>query len=219
MSPSDAEKRYRVILTDDHQILRLGLRNLIGRDERVEVVGEAGDGRALIDLLRQVPADMVILDLSMPGMNGIKLLETLKLTHPDLKILIFTMHREKEFFRHAMRRGVDGYILKDDDFDRILTAIRDIRSGRKAFSAELMVELAEELSDAPGDPNLSLETLTRREREILARIGGGATSKEIAAELGISFRTVQTHRTNIMEKLGIRNTAGLVKFAVRSRLI
>ncbi|MCB1315115.1 MAG: response regulator transcription factor [Leptospiraceae bacterium] len=220
---SPPDKPYRLMIADDHDVLRLGLRNLISRDPGFTVVDEAASGQELLDKLEKQTCDLIILDLSMPGLNGIQVLERLGSRFPRLKVLIFSMHKEKEFFRHVMRKNVDGYILKDDNFDQILHALREIRDGRKSFSADLVeslyVEQDEQGNDAHGNERISLEILTRREKDILRRIAAGATNRQIADDLDISPRTVQTHRSNIMEKLHIKNTAGLVKFAMNSGLM
>ena len=211
---------YKVVLADDHMVLRLGLRNLLSREDSILVVGEAANGEELLELLKLKPCDLVILDLSMPGMNGIQVLEKLRVTYPELRVLIFTMQKEHEFFRHAVRKGVDGYVLKDDNLELILQAIQEIRAGRKYYSSELTAfALAVEEEAALPEKEIALEVLTRREREILVMIAGGATSKEIAEDLAISHRTVQTHRSNLLEKLGLKNTAALVKFAVSMGLV
>ncbi|MCR9141809.1 MAG: response regulator transcription factor [bacterium] len=211
---------YKILLADDHMVLRLGLRNLLGREDSILVVGEAANGEELLELIKHKPCDLVILDLSMPGMNGIQVLEKLRVTYPAVRVLIFTMHKEHEFFRHAVRKGVDGYVLKDDNLELILQAIQEIRAGRKYYSAELTAfALTVEDEAALPEKSIALEVLTRREREILTMIASGATSKEIADDLAISHRTVQTHRSNLLEKLGLKNTAALVKFAVSMGLV
>jgi DNA-binding NarL/FixJ family response regulator len=217
-SQPDNASLYRIVLADDHTVLRLGLRNLLAREATLGVAGEAGNGEELLTLLKSVPCDLVILDLSMPGMNGIQVLEKLRATYPAVRVLIFTMHKEKEFFRHALRKGVDGYVLKDDNLELVLQAIKEIRSGRKYYSADLTAFVLEE-DEKAHDSRVSLELLTPREKEILKMIAAGATNKEIADDLAISYRTVQTHRSNLMEKLGLKNTAALVKYAVANQLV
>ncbi|MEQ9366449.1 MAG: response regulator transcription factor [Leptospirales bacterium] len=217
-SPSNLAP-YKIVLADDHMVLRLGLRNLLGREDSILVVGEAANGDELLDLLKHKPCELVILDLSMPGMNGIQVLEKLRVAYPALRVLIFTMHKEHEFFRHAVRKGVDGYVLKDDNLELILQAIQEIRAGRKYYSSELTAYALSVEEAALPEKEIALEVLTRREREILTLIATGATSKEIAEDLAISHRTVQTHRSNLLEKLGLKNTAALVKFAVSMGLI
>lgn len=208
---------YKIILADDHKILRLGLRNLLARDEQLEITGEAGSGKELLDLVKKTPCNLIILDLSMPDMTGMEALDELREIKFKGNILIFTMHKEQQLFKHALKKGVNGYLLKDDNFDKILDAIRDIRSGRKAFSSELNSYL---VSDYEVQHDFaSMDMLTRREKEVLCMIATGSTSKEIAEDFEISYRTVQTHRANIMEKLDIHNTAGLVKFSMDQGIV
>lgn len=193
------------------------MKGLLSRDEDLKIVGEAGNGRELLDLLEHTPCDMVVLDISMPDLNGIQVLDELRKRRFNGRILIFTMHKERQFFKHALKKGVHGYILKDDNFDRILDAIRDIRQGRKAFSSELNDYLVQDFE--PQNDAATFELLTRREKEIFCMIATGETSKQIADDLDISYRTVQTHRANLMEKLGLHNTAELVKYAMDHGLV
>lgn len=225
MKSPAANSEYRILLADDHMVLRLGLRNLLSRADDLSVVGEAASGAELLKLLESTRCDLVILDLSMPGMNGIEVLDQLCESHADLRVLIFTMHKEQEFFRHAVRKGVHAYVLKDDRLELILRAIEEIRADRRYYSPELMASMATAADDEHGSgagassSRAAVESLTPREREILIMIASGATSKEIADDLAISHRTVQTHRANMLEKLELKNTAALIKFAVSSGLI
>ena len=212
MKPTPPKGQCRIAIADDHVVLRYGLRTLLSRFPEFTVVGEAGDGEELIALVEKVPCDLVLLDLSMPGMDGLKVLEILRKKHVAIRVVIFSMHKEREFFRQAVAQGVAGYILKDDDFERIPIALRDVVAGRKYFSSEMTSLLADEYNVLRD--GMSLELLTRREREVLRYIAAGLTSRDIAEQLEISFRTVQTHRSNLMLKLGIHNTAELVRYAL-----
>ena len=208
---------YKIMLADDHQVLRFGMRSLLSREDEFEVVGEAENGRELLEKLESIACDLIVLDLSMPELDGLKALELIKKNFPEIKVLIFSMHKEREFFKTALSRGVNGYILKDDDLSKIPIAIKDIRDGRKYFSPELTSFIVEDYSRS--HDNISLELLTRRELEVLKYIAKGASSREIAEDLAISHRTVQTHRSNIMEKLGIKKATGLVKFALENGIL
>ncbi len=212
-----APNRYRIILADDHEILRFGLKNLLSRESGIEVVATAENGEEVLERLAEVPCDLLVLDLSMPRMDGLKVLDTVRQKYPGVRVIIFTMHGEREFFKSALARGVSGYILKDDNLDRIPVAIREVRAGRKYFSSALTSFIGEDFERTPD--RISLELLSPREMEVLQGIARGQTSKEIAADLGISFRTVQVHRSNIMEKTGIKNAAGLVKFALNNGVV
>ncbi len=209
---------FRIAIADDHDVLRFGIKTLLSRDPQIVVIGEARTGQDLIALLESKKCDLVILDLSMPGMDGLKALPEIRSRFAHLKVLVLTMHKEREFFRQALAAGVDGYILKDDDFERIVGAVHEIRRGRKTYSPELASFIVEDYT-VMRESALSLELLTRREREILKRIAQGRTNKEIADELDISPRTAQTHRSNLMHKLDLKNTADLVRFAVSHGIV
>ncbi len=204
--------QYKIFLADDHAVLRFGLRSLLAKDSNLCIVGEAETGNKLLDSLNKIDCDLVILDLSMPGMDGFKTLDLLRTRFPATKVLIYSMHKEKEFFRMALSKNVNGYILKDENLEKLLPAIREIRSGKKYFSSELTLYLADQFT-VNHQSEIILDILTRREREVLKMIASGSTNKEIGSKLDISPRTVQTHRTNLMEKLRLKNTADLVKFA------
>ena len=193
-------------------MVRSGLRNLIQQDESLRVVAEAVDGEELPSILRENPCDMLILDLSMPRMNGLQILSNLKEEFPELRVLILTMHKEKEFFRRAVSRGVHGYILKDDMLESVHQAIGEIRAGRKSYSAELTSHIADDYMRVRD--GLATSLLTPRETQVLKLIASGKTNREIASDLDIGVRTVETHRKNIMDKLDIRNASGLTRYAV-----
>ncbi len=213
-----SQAKFRIILTDDHQLIRSGLRSLIeGRDD-LQIVAEAGNGIELQAALAQKPCDMVILDLSMPEMDGLRTIAWLGKEHPGLKILVLTMHKDRDYFKKALSLGVHGYILKDEVFERLLGAIKDIRGGRKSFSSEIQSLIVEEYTVIQ-ESHLTLELLTRREQEVLRLVAAGKMNKEIAHELSISIRTVESHRASIMEKLGFENLAALIKFAVNRGVI
>ncbi|MBX7057068.1 MAG: response regulator transcription factor [Leptospirales bacterium] len=209
---------YRIVICDDHKILRAGLKNLIGEVDDLQVVGEANNGRELLDLLDKHPPDLLILDLSMPEMTGLSALEEIRRKLPGLKVLVLTMHKEREYLRKAMKLGIDGYILKDDVFEKLILAIRDIQQGRKAISNDLISSFMEEYH-VIREGEASLELLTRREREVLRFIAEGLTNREAAEKMDISVRTVEAHRARIMEKLQINSVAGLVKYAMERGLV
>jgi len=211
-------KKYKVIIADDHAIVRSGLRNLLEKEEYIIVIGEAENGEELMTLLEQVECDLVILDLSMPKLNGLEAIKILKKKHSKLKILVLSMHKEREFFRKAISRGIDGYILKDDNLNKVIQGLQDIMNGKKYFSSELSSFVIDDYV-VLYDNDLSTSLLTRREMDVLKLIASGQMNKEIATELKIGIRTVETHRANIMEKLKIRNVAGLTKYAISRGII
>lgn len=213
------ENKYRIILADDHPILREGLKKLIAENDTMLVADEAGDGTTLIERAIRTKCDLAIVDLSMPGMDGLKAIEKLKSEFPELKVLILTMHDNREYFKQAVSLGVEGYMLKEDVYESLISAIEKIRNGERAFSPKMSDLLLTDFVKEIEDQTPSLDVLTRREKEILAQVSRGLTSKQIADSLKISSRTVESHRARIMEKLSIHNVAGLVKYAMQKNLL
>ncbi|SPD74909.1 Oxygen regulatory protein NreC [uncultured Desulfobacterium sp.] len=210
-------KPYRIMLADDHVLFRQGIKNILENAVDLTVVGEAGDGIKLLELLKKTIADLVVLDISMPNLRGIEAAREIKAVSPDTKVLILTMHREKEYVYHAVSAGAEGYLLKEDADTELFAAIENIRKGKPYISPLLSGELTREFIQASrkGSPLSPSTPLTLREREILKLIAEGASNKDIADLLYISIRTVENHRANIMRKLGIKQTANLVKYAIR----
>jgi|WetSurMetagenome_2_1015567.scaffolds.fasta_scaffold78706_1 two-component system, NarL family, response regulator NreC len=208
-------KPYRIVLVDDHILFRAGIRSLISTNEDFIIVGEAGDGETLLGLLREVTPDMAIMDISMPGYQGVEATREAKKLMPDLKVLILTMHNSKEYLYHAMSAGADGYLLKEDAHDDLMTAIRTLQQGRLYISS-LMSDHVQDLfirRIRGEDPESG--TLSQRELEVLRLVAEGKSSKEIAGHLFISIMTVQNHRANIKKKLNLRKNIDLVKYAIR----
>jgi DNA-binding NarL/FixJ family response regulator len=211
---------YAILLADDHIIVRRGIKRMIEETPDLEVVGEAGDGIDLLSLLRKSRANMVILDISMPNLGGIEATKEIKKTHPHVKVLILTMHKGKELLHHAISNGADGYMLKEESEKELYSAIGKIRQGGVYISPRLAEELADDYADlCHGTFSQASQVLTRREREILKLIADGKSSREIASTLFISVRTVENHRSNIMEKMGVKRMVDLVKDAVQKGYI
>ena len=208
---------YRILLADDHVMFRQGMKRILEGEADLEVVGEVGDGLKLLDLLKKSPPDMVILDISMPNLRGIEATKEIKTANSEVKVLILTMHKDKEYLYHAISAGADGYLLKEDADTELFSAIETIRHGGNYISPLLSVELADDLAQTYHGAGFKalFEPLTTRQREVLKLIAEGKSSKEVANLLFISVRTVQHHRANIMKKLKIRKTADLVKYAIR----
>lgn len=208
---------YRIILAEDHALVRQGIKRIIEDVQNLEVVREAGNGLQLLEALRTIPADLVILDISMPLLSGIEALREVKRTFPHVKVLVLTMHKKAEYLNDALSAGADGYLLKEDAARELLSAIDTIRRGDIYVSPLLTMELAHLYVQSRREANLGHpdEPLSSREIEILTLIAEGKSSKEIAEQLFISFRTVQNHRTKIMRKLNLRKSADLVKYAIR----
>jgi DNA-binding NarL/FixJ family response regulator len=208
---------YRIILADDHVILRQGLKKIIEGRPDLEVIGEAGDGLELLRLVKQLMPQLVILDISMPNLRGIEAIREIKAVYPEAKTLILTMHKDSDYLYQGISAGADGYLLKEEADTELFSAIESIRSGGNYISACLSevtqkdwIQMCRWKQDLP-----STESLTTREKEILKLIAEGKSSKEIAELLFISFRTVERHRSNIMEKLKIKKTADLVRYALQ----
>ena len=207
---------YRIILADDHAMFRQGIKRILEEFEDWAVVGETGDGVALLELLKKIPAEMVILDISMPNMRGIEATKEIMSTYPHMRILILTMHRDIEYFEHALSAGAAGFLLKEDADIELVNAIKTIRGGKVYLSPLLTEELTGKMFRAGGITGKKpIDILTTREKEVLKLIAEGKTSKEIAELFSISARTVQHHRANMMRKLNINKAAELIKYAIR----
>ena len=208
---------YRIVLADDHVMFRQGIKNILEKDKGLEVIGEAGDGLKLLELLNKAIPDMIILDISMPNLRGIEATREIKMILPEVKVLILSMHKDKEFVYSAISAGAEGYLLKEDADTELFAAIEKIRQEGRYISPLLLGDLTDELFQTRQKGHLTPqdEPLTTREREVLKLIAEGISNKEIAALLFISIRTVEHHRANIMEKLNIKQTANLIKYAIR----
>jgi DNA-binding NarL/FixJ family response regulator len=207
---------YQIVLADDHKMFRLGVKKIIDETDDLKVIGEVDDGLQLLELLKKLSPQMVILDISMPKMRGVEATREVKMIDPGIKILILTMHKNRELLYHCFTAGAEGYLLKEDTDTELFSAIEAIRQGRNYVSPILSLDLADDLARiCSGRHQHPLERLTLREREVLTLISDGNSRKEIADSLYISVHTVGHHRTNIMRKLNIKKTAELVKYAVR----
>lgn len=208
----------RVILADDHTLVRAGIRRIIESQPGCVVVGEAADGNEAIDLLRRVAADVLVLDLKMEGREGIEVLRVAKAERPELKVIVLTMHAGREYVSRAMEEGADGYLLKDSAVQDLAAAITAVGSGLPYFSPAIQKQMAEIVKGA-AQPAHDLRALTEREREVLILLARGLSTKEIAAQLAIGARTVETHRSNVMRKLGVRSVAVLTQVAIREGIL
>lgn len=197
---------YRLVLADDHVLIRQGLGGIIKGVADLAVIGEAGDGAALLALLKTVTPHMVILDISMPNLRGIEAVHEIKREYPEVKILVLTMH--KEYLHQALTAGADGYLLKEDADRDLFSAIENIRQGRIYISPRLAGELLRKQPPA-------VDPLSSREKAVLKFIAAGKSNREIAEALFISVRTVESHRAAILKKLNMNNTADLVKYAIQ----
>jgi DNA-binding NarL/FixJ family response regulator len=217
----NTDKRIRVVFADDHEVVRTGLRTLFEETEECLLVGEAGDGEQAIQLIARKKPDVAILDISMPKINGLEVARIVKEKHPEVRVLILTMYEDEGYVKEMVRAGADGYVVKNADKKEIITAVRMVASGERFFSptiSKLMIEgfiKKASTGDTKSDSDIRL---TKREIEILSFVAEGLTSREIADKLFLSLNTINTHRTNIMKKLNIHDTAGLVKYALQNGL-
>ena len=209
---------YRIALADDHVLVRQGFKRILEGVGDLEVIGEANDGIELLNLLSQVTPDMVILDIFMPNLRGIEAIHEIKKIHPDVKVLILTMHKDKEYLYLSLSAGAKGYLLKEDADKELFSAIEKVRQGKTYISPFFSEEVVDDLVQiGRGDAKTIFETdpLTPREREVLKLVAEGKSSKEIALLLFISVSTVNNHRASIMEKLNLNKATDLVKYAIR----
>jgi DNA-binding NarL/FixJ family response regulator len=206
---------YKIVLAEDHVLVREGIKKIIEALPGLQVVGEVGDGRELIKLLKRLAVDMVILDISMPSLPGIEATREIKQEYPTVKVLILTMHKKKEYLHNAMDAGVDGYLLKEDAPKELLNAIEKIRQGMLYVSPLLASDLANLYVKSQRQEEAEpVEPLTPREIEIIKMIAEGKSSKEMAEIMFLSFRTIQNHRAKIMKKLNLKKNTDLVKYAI-----
>ncbi|HXV04872.1 MAG TPA: response regulator transcription factor [Solirubrobacterales bacterium] len=211
----------RLLLVDDHALIREGLRAVLEVGGEMKVVGEAASGLEAIEAFRGLHPDVALLDVGMPGMDGLASCKRIRDEHPDARIVILTVHAEEQFFFEALRAGAHGYVLKRSPGEELRRAIRAVAEGRTWLSPELAGSLVEDFVGRvrAGQDDLALGTLSAREREVLKLVAEGHTSAEIAKLLSISAKTVQTHRAHAMEKLGLHERTGLVRYAIRTGLI
>lgn len=211
---------YRIVLAEDHALVRAGIKKIVEDYADLQVVGEAGDGLELLELLKTLSPDLVILDISMPKMPGIEVAKEIKRSYPRVKVLILTMHRMKEYLNDAIAAGVDGYLLKEDVAKELGSAISKIRQGITYISTLLSNEMTSLFVQSRRlAPERLTEPVTPREIEIIKLIAEGKSSREIAALLFLSFRTIQNHRTRIMRKLNLKKNTDLVKYAIQMGFI
>jgi two-component system response regulator NreC len=214
-------EKIRVFLGDDHTVGRQGHRRILESAEEIEIVGEAGDGRTAIDLVQKLRPHVVVMDVAMPELNGIEATRQIVKRIEGTKVLVLSMHGDDVYVRQALKAGARGYLLKDSEDLDLIKAVKAIKAGGSFFSPPVSkVVLSGYLGDkADGDLDDGVARLTDREREVLQLIAEGKTNKEVAHALTVSINTVETHRKHIMEKLDLHNTAELVRFAIRTKMV
>jgi len=207
----------RVLVADDHMIVRTGIRHVLEGQAEFEVVGEAASGEEALELTPQLKPDVVLLDISMPGPSGLQVTERLRAISPGTRVLILSMYDNAEYVLQSVRAGAHGYLLKDTAATELRDAVRTVCRGESYFSPPVATRLTAAVRGE--EAHSGLEQLTGREREVLLGIARGQTNKEIAGELGISHRTVETHRESLMRKLKLRSVAELTRFALSAGLV
>lgn len=208
----------RVVIADDHPLLRAGIRSLLSGLPGIETVAEAADGRRALDLVETHRPDVLLVDIAMPGLGGLEVVALVARDHPGTKVVILSMHQDEEYVRRGIMAGAVGYLLKGSDTEELGLAIRAVARGETylspAVSKHLVADYRRQATAGPGPAGL-----TRRQQEVLRLIAEGHGTKSIARRLGISVKTVETHRSQLMERLDIHEVAGLVRYAIRTGLV
>lgn len=212
-------KELRVVLADDHALVRAGIRALLDHLKGVKVVGEAGDGLEALAIIRTTAPDLALIDLAMPNLNGIDATEKIRITFPEVKVIILSMYRGEEFVTQALRAGASGFLVKDAAASELEAALQTVARGEIYLSPVVAKTIIAASLRRPTDSPKAGEDLTGRQREVLRLIVQGLTTKEMAPLLGISSKTVEVHRAQIMDRLEIRDVPGLVRYAMRVGLI
>ena len=208
---------HKIIIVDDHKMFRSGLRFLLNNVPKIEIVGEASNGKEFLEMAENVHIDIALMDINMPEMNGIEATREALKKHPDLKVIVLSMHGEEEYYDQMLDAGVKGFLLKNSDADELISAIEAVIAGKSYFSQELLVDIL----DQKRLQKLKTETvkLSQRELEVLKLICDGYSNAEIAEELFISQRTVDRHRSNLLSKTACKNSTSLVMYAVKNKIV
>ena len=209
----------RLLIADDHQIVRQGLRTMLERNADFTVVGEAEDGRSAVRMSGELKPDVVVMDIGMPDLNGVEATRQLTAGQPHVRVVGLSMHADRRFAAEMLKAGAKAYLLKDGAFDELATAIRSVAAGRVYLTARVADVVVQSYADTNHDESPSaFRRLSPREREVLQLMAEGRATKEIASDLDVSVKTVETHRRQIMEKLNLFSVAELTKYAVREGL-
>ncbi len=220
MNEAFALKTTTIVLADDHRIVRQGLRVLLSAEQDFQVIGEADDGREALELVRRLNPDVLVLDLMMPGLNGLEVARQLSKQAAKVGVVVLSMHDDEGFVLEALANGVSAYVLKDSNSSDLVQAVREVAAGRRYLSPPLSDRAIETYQQMAKIGTMDRhETLTTREREVLQLSAEGHTNSEIAARLGISTRTAETHRSHLMHKLGLHTQSDLIRYAIRRSII
>ena len=211
----------RIVIADDHALVRAGMRALLSQDPEFEIVGEVENGRDALRVVGELKPDIVLMDLTMPGMNGMEAISDIKLRYPEMLVLVVTLHKTEEFVLASLRAGADGYILKEATPSELRLAVRTVVGGKTYLSPDVSSTMASENRRSGGalPTNGVWDTLTKREREVLKLVAEGKSNKAIAEFLFLSAKTVEKHRATLMSKLGMRNAATLTAYAIQKGLV
>jgi DNA-binding NarL/FixJ family response regulator len=214
-------ENLRIVLAEDHTILREGLRALLSADPSFEIIGEAQNGREAVRCVEKLEPDLLLMDLSMPRMSGMDAIREIKKRYPEIKIIALTVHKTEEYLLTTLKAGADGYVLKDATHEELVMAIKSVMGGKSYLSPGVSEKVIEGYLDGRESNRTASpwETLSQREREVLKLIAEGFKNKEIAEDLCISLKTVEKHRANLMKKLDLHNAAGLTVYAVQKGLV
>ena len=215
------ENELSIVLAEDHTILREGLRALLSTDPKIQIIGEAQDGREALRCVEKLGPDLLLIDLSMPRMSGMDAIREIKKRYPETRIIALTVHKPEEYLLTTLQAGADGYVLKDATHDELIMAINNVMEGKPYLSPGVSDKVIEGylLAKEKIRSVSSWETLSQREREVLKLIAEGYKNKEIAEDLCISLKTVEKHRANLMKKLDLHNAASLTVYAVQRGLV
>ena len=209
----------RVLIAEDHALVRAGFQALLSSCPGVQVVAETGDGRQALRLAQEMQPDVILMDISMPGLNGLEATARVVSEHPNIRVIILSMHADEEYVLQALRAGASGYLLKDSDAAELELAISAVVRGETYLSPQVSRHVIADYLRLVGDQPSAHEQLTPRQREVLQLIAEGHTTKQIAQILSVSEKTAMTHRAQLMERLDIHDIAGLVRYAIRIGLV
>ncbi len=213
--------KKRILIVEDHTLLRAGLRALLTQDPDIEIVGEADNGRDAVQAIATLAPHLVLMDLSMPGMNGIEAIHDIKRRFPEIRVLVLTIHKADEYIHESLRAGADGYILKDATHDELRVAIRSVLNGKTYLSPDISGKVINGYLGGGNSSGLSgaWDSLTHREREVLKLVAEGHPNKFIADYFSLSVKTVEKHRSNLMKKLDLHNASTLTAYAIEKGLV
>ena len=212
--------KIKVLVADDHTILRQGIKALLDNQEGIEVIGEAKDGREALAIIEETLPDVILMDIAMPGLNGLEATRRIKKKFPRMKVLVLTMYTNEEYIFQILNAGANGYLVKETAFQDLISAIKAVYKNEAFMSPSISKKVINSyIKKAQDDEEQTCEILTTRERESLQLIAEGNSRKKIAELLFISPKTVETHRTHIMDKLNIHNRTGLIKYAIRKGMV